>query len=51
MSIVSEKVDRSNYLDRILACGVNPNIKLVKEYNYSGGFWFSLPSLFFAHRS
>jgi len=32
---------------RIRSLGVNPNIKLVGEYNYSGGFWLSLSSLFF----
>lgn len=32
-------------------CVVNPNIKLVREYNYSGGFWLSLSSSFSAHRA
>jgi hypothetical protein len=34
-----------------VALHVNPNIKLVGEYNYSGGDWLSLSFLFFAYRS
>ncbi len=31
-----------------MGMGVNPQIKLVEEYNYSGGFWLSVFSALLA---
>ncbi len=52
--MLMDQIERTQYLGYLcifLWLTVNPNIKLVREYNYSGGSWLALSSLFSAYRS